>query len=631
MPHHELNEAVNRGDADAIQQLLPQLRQDQVDGWLCGSILRAAYENRASGVRALLDVRASADAVDGLGQTPLHWAARQGHEAIARLLAERGASSRMQNQEGVTPLHLAAELNAGAIVQLLLAHRADPSIMSNDKRTALHAAADHGSAVALAVLLEAKSEDFGNSGGAALELENERGETPLARAAVRGHAAVVQLLLRAKADTGHRNWWGQGPLHLAAYGGHVGAAAVLLDGSADTSLQAQDGSTALHTAAERGNAQVLELLLSHGANPGACAAGGRTALHAAAERGCAEAVEALLAHGAAPDVRTDEARTPLSFAASRGHVLVAKRLLEHRADPQALDNTMQTPLHAAAAAGRAEAADLLLQRRARIEQKDAAGRTPIALAIAARQEASVRLLLKRGAAVPEDLANTPDMQQFLRQVEAEALQEQLREAEEGRCLVKIQAAEQELEDVRLKLLALAALSCASSTAPVIHQAEIQLADALEAAKLKKQVADNLLEQVKQVKLALADVNAEVGEKNRTLQAVQKSIDALRDARSRKGDELVTLKRNLADAQTGLRISGGKEGPLETQAVEARLKLEAVEAQLAALNEDADGTLAELLEVRQKLAEWNAAKEEAAALHWKAHSLLNRGAKLPGSP
>lgn len=44
---------------------------------------------------------------DGMGFTPLHWAADRGDEAITRLLIDAGASPDVPDMEGLTPLHYA--------------------------------------------------------------------------------------------------------------------------------------------------------------------------------------------------------------------------------------------------------------------------------------------------------------------------------------------------------------------------------------------------------------------------------------------------------------------------------------------------------------------------------------------
>jgi hypothetical protein len=93
------------------------------------------------------------------GQTPLSWAAENGHEAVVKLLLEKGADLESKDNNGRTPLSWAAENGHEAVVKLLLEKGAD---------------------------LESKDE--------------YNGQTPLSWAAENGHEAVVKLLLEKGAD-----------------------------------------------------------------------------------------------------------------------------------------------------------------------------------------------------------------------------------------------------------------------------------------------------------------------------------------------------------------------------------------------------------------------------------------------
>ncbi|KAK5635619.1 hypothetical protein RRF57_011331 [Xylaria bambusicola] len=59
------------------------------------------------------------------GQTPLSWAARNGHEEIVQLLVEKGADIESKDSIGRTPLLWAAEEGHQEIVQLLVEKGAD--------------------------------------------------------------------------------------------------------------------------------------------------------------------------------------------------------------------------------------------------------------------------------------------------------------------------------------------------------------------------------------------------------------------------------------------------------------------------------------------------------------------------
>ena len=102
----------------------------------------------------LLDAGADASAVDSDKSTPLHFAARNGHEALALQLLDRGADASAVDSDESTPLHFAARNGLEALTLQLLDRGADASAVDCYKSTPLHLAARNGHA-ALARLLAA--------------------------------------------------------------------------------------------------------------------------------------------------------------------------------------------------------------------------------------------------------------------------------------------------------------------------------------------------------------------------------------------------------------------------------------------------------------------------------------------
>ena len=71
-------------------------------------------------VKLLLEKGADLESKDdAYSQTPLSWAARNGHEAVVKLLLEKGADLESKDRYGQTPLLLAARNGQKAIVKLL--------------------------------------------------------------------------------------------------------------------------------------------------------------------------------------------------------------------------------------------------------------------------------------------------------------------------------------------------------------------------------------------------------------------------------------------------------------------------------------------------------------------------------
>lgn len=98
------------------------------------------------------------------------------------------------------------------------------------------------------------------SGAAADERRAPGGETPLMRAAARGHEPVVRALLDAGADACARRADGFTPLILAVFFGHEPVVRLLVERGADASARTGLGTTAARWAEARGFASMAEVL-----------------------------------------------------------------------------------------------------------------------------------------------------------------------------------------------------------------------------------------------------------------------------------------------------------------------------------------------------------------------------------
>lgn len=164
------------------------------------------------------------NAADAHGETPLHWAARGGHEAAAgALLAREEVRADAEDAQGLTPLALAAAGGHDGVVRLLASRpdvrvdRADPLL----GETALWRAADRGHAAAVRALLDCAG--AAHPGRVDVNVKDRfYGETPILRAAEQGHVEVVrELLTRPDVDVlaGDR-FFKVGPLERAREKGH---------------------------------------------------------------------------------------------------------------------------------------------------------------------------------------------------------------------------------------------------------------------------------------------------------------------------------------------------------------------------------------------------------------------------
>lgn len=116
----------------------------------------------------------------------------------------------------------------------------------------LFGAAEDGDAAEVARLLA--------SGASADVRRTPGGETPLMRAAARGHEEVVRVLLDAGADACARRADGFTPLILAVFFGHEGVVRLLVGRGADASARTSLGTTAARWAEARGFASMAGVL-----------------------------------------------------------------------------------------------------------------------------------------------------------------------------------------------------------------------------------------------------------------------------------------------------------------------------------------------------------------------------------
>ncbi|XP_068459312.1 ankyrin repeat domain-containing protein 12 isoform X2 [Clinocottus analis] len=95
---------------------------------------------------------------------------------------------------------------------------------------------------------------------------NERGETPLHMAAIRGDAKLVKELISLGADVNVKDFAGWTPLHEACNLGYYDVAKVLIAAGAEVNTQGLDDDTPLHDASSSGHTDIVKLLLRHGGN-----------------------------------------------------------------------------------------------------------------------------------------------------------------------------------------------------------------------------------------------------------------------------------------------------------------------------------------------------------------------------
>ena len=150
-----------------------------------------------------------------------------------------------------------------------------------------------------------------------LNFESKYAQSPLNRAALKGHKDVVKFLLDRGAEPNRRSYSGCTPLKWAAWYGHEDVVQLLLERGANPRIADGSGSSPLHLAAQDGRKDIVKLLLDEAADPNAQAQGGLTSLHVAVFGGHREVVQILLDRGANPNIANRLGGSPLFYARVR--------------------------------------------------------------------------------------------------------------------------------------------------------------------------------------------------------------------------------------------------------------------------------------------------------------------------
>jgi len=239
--------------------------------------------------------------------------------------------------------------------------------------TALHWSSLRGHTAIVALLLDR---------GANVSLKNNEGETPLTVAERAKRLDIVRLLREAGGTSSVTIFeaaklgdvsavrrlldengslvnlpdtgFGATPLHWAALRGHVEVVRVLLEKGADASIRNTDGETPLQVAERAKRTEVVQLLRGRGTQSSA-------SFTDAVRDGDLPKVQQLLSANPALLNQKDGAfgATPLHWAALRGHAEVVRFLVAQGADQSARNKDGETPLQVAQRSRRSDVIALL--------------------------------------------------------------------------------------------------------------------------------------------------------------------------------------------------------------------------------------------------------------------------------
>ncbi|KAJ9159164.1 hypothetical protein P3X46_024689 [Hevea brasiliensis] len=267
-------------------------------------------------------------------ETPLHFAARYGHDDIAEALIEhaeaqhddleRGAAAvremlRKMNTEKDTALHEAVRYNHLNVVRRLLSKEdVDYCYLANAAgESPLYLAAERGYGDILSEILETCTSP---------EYNGPNGRTALHEAVINNDAEMTRRILRkTNTDlTKKIDQQGWTPLHHASHFGHLSIVNLLLDADKSAAyIGDEDGKkTPLHIAASKGDrhVEVMKSIVSH--CPDCCELvddRGRNVLHFAVESYRSKGLRALLQNSFMSNLinqKDNKGNTPLHFLAA---------------------------------------------------------------------------------------------------------------------------------------------------------------------------------------------------------------------------------------------------------------------------------------------------------------------------
>ena len=328
--------AVYEGDLQQVQALLDSGENPLItspSGWTLLHV--AAMTGNRAMVQLLLKNEEAAELVSATtlwGCTPLHSAAALCHEGVVDCLMRAGASEPTSglvqwSQAAKDTLMLTPSLWRSDIISILHGIGADINAKDREGYSVLQRVAIAGDAEVVKQLLAL---------GAGVRTVTQHHSTPILSAARRGHLAVMQLLVEARAATDARDLAGDSALHLAAMEGHTATVKYLLDVGVDVEAKNGSGQTAVHMAAREGCEGVMELLLGAGADVDARDCVGETPCMLAAAKGHCNVLKQLLAQGAdahkvttCGPTRVTFERSALFYALDADHPHVAEALLPH--------------------------------------------------------------------------------------------------------------------------------------------------------------------------------------------------------------------------------------------------------------------------------------------------------------
>ncbi|KAJ6784458.1 hypothetical protein PWT90_02875 [Aphanocladium album] len=408
-----LHRAAGDGRLDLVKYLLDagaNLEAKTING---ENVLMVACsgkeDSHAEVVRFLIEAGQDCDASSLDGRcTPLRNAIRQGNLKMTKLLIENGAKVNTSLLSGQSVLHEAAASGSVALLDLLLSYGGSLTNASSgaNRDNLVHTAAASGQEeTVLAIAVQAPE---------LIDKPNDLGETPLQRAVLMQHIAVVKLLCDLGAAVNQvKKETGETLMHIATKAGPSIANGELIRYLSDCGVPVysltHDGLTPLLMAVMHEATEAVTALLDCGAKIDEFNyVGGRgRALDVAVKGGLWKMVSLLVSRGASLKFLDDRGNPILDTAVISNNETAVRIILQGEEGNFNINGVSSDdglgPLHRAVSRNNASIVTLLLQYGARGNLRTGDGITALQMAASLGHGEAADALYKSGKVLDTDL------------------------------------------------------------------------------------------------------------------------------------------------------------------------------------------------------------------------------------